>query len=124
MVAGNSDLYLGRRHWLIEATSGPSGPERHYTRRRSTRWPSHRLSPDHVHVEMRNAVLRVAANVQDQAVTALADALGLDHLPCHDEQIGDVFGITLAHRRGVAYVAAWNDQDVSRSLGADVAKRH
>ncbi len=28
MVAGHSDLYLGRRHWRLEATSGPNAAGR------------------------------------------------------------------------------------------------
>jgi hypothetical protein len=51
-----------------------SGP-RH---RRSSWWPLHSSSAEHVHVQVRDGHLPVDAHVHHQAVAALADALELD----------------------------------------------
>ena len=104
MVAGDSDLDLGRGHWRFEATSGYNVAERHAPAQglgvvprpnRSTRTPGHGPTADHVQVEVPDAVLRVLPDVQHQRYPLIADALRLGDLPGDDEKVGDVVSVRL-----------------------------
>jgi len=77
-------------------------------------------SAKEVQMEVKDGLAGVGIGIDHRAITSLRDSLPLRKLrrqgrePAHDGRIGE-----LVERRDVL---AWNDKDVNRCLGIDVAK--
>lgn len=91
-------------------------------RLRLARWPPQPSTPEQVKVNMKDRLARPLLAVHDQAITVLGQALVRGDLGGRKHQLRQDLGMVRSEVVGGGDVPAGDDQDVNRSLGADVTK--
>ena len=86
-------------------------------------WPGHAPATQHMSVYVEDCLSRFRPGVEDDAVAAVGEPLGLRNLVSLGRHLGQQPSIRAGQRGQVRVVVPGDDQDMRRSLRVDIAKR-